>query len=136
MLNIPYKSHITIEEFEKNSGYNLTDRLSQDDGPNESEIASRFLTEIAGMVYQLISSRRGDAFAKTLYSADDDEVNEILALAEYYQAVYIFENGGSLSAFNGSDNFININELRGYRNYDEKAITILENNGFLYCGVM
>ena len=93
MLKFPYKNHLTNEEFETNSGYRIIDRLNLADEVNEEVAVEHFLLECAGMVYEYISKFNNNA--KALYASDDEDIIDILTLAEYYQTLYIFENGES-----------------------------------------
>lgn len=132
-IKFDYNSHITADDFKEYAGYRLQERLLADDGPSPDDVARRFLLEVSRMVFQCISKHAGVEKAKYIYSSDDEEIVDVLKRAELYQAIYIFENG-DLASSNGPIN-INVEELRGYRNYSDAMLTELINARLLYTGV-
>lgn len=137
-LTLPYKNYITKEEILENSGYNLEKRLAKDDRASMNETINGFLKEVARLVYGLIASHKGAEYANKVFETCETnaELQQSIARAEYYQAIYIFENG-DLSSQNGyTDNgMINLDELRGYRNYSQSCIDELISSGILYSGI-
>lgn len=123
----PYKSFITKEDVRIYGGYRLEEILIQDDTPNVDTLCDNALREIARMIYDYLPPYKRDA----IYADKNNE--EALARCQLYQMVYIIENG-DLSSRNGSSNFININELRGYRNLAPSAYQEMLKQGWLYCG--
>lgn len=136
-ITFPYQSFITREDILENGGYDIN-KLLIDDRENIEQVADGFLKEIAKMIYTLISLHKGALFAKEVYAEClvDEALKETIKLAQYHQAIYIFENG-DLMATNGinGNNIIALSEIRGLRSYSQNAIDELMNAGLFYTGI-
>ena len=139
-LNFPYKSYITAADVLENSGINLSERLLDDDFNDAVVREKAFLREIAGMIYDLILEAKGLPFTKALMekAETDEELQNELKIMQFYQAVYIFENGQPQSIaglYDSNGVVLDIKELRGERNYSPKVITYLTGMGILNSGL-
>jgi hypothetical protein len=139
-LNFPYKSYITAADVLENSGINLSERLLDDDFSDAVVREKAFLREIAGMIYDLILEAKGLPFTKKLMEQvdQDEELKDHLKIMQFYQAIYIFENGQPQSIaglYDSNGVVLDIKELRGERNYSPKVISYLISMGILNSGL-
>ena len=140
VLKFPYKSYINAMDVLDNAGINLNERLLDDDFSDPEVRTQAFLREIAGMIYDLILEAKGLPFTKQLMEAieTDNELKEQFKLMQFYQAIYIFENGQPQSIaglYDSNGVVLDIKELRGERNYRPKVIQYLAGMGILNSGL-
>ena len=140
VLKFPYKSYINAMDVLDNAGINLNERLLDDDFSDPEVRTQAFLREIAGMIYDLILEAKGLPFTKQLMEAieTDNKLKEQFKLMQFYQAIYIFENGQPQSIaglYDSNGVVLDIKELRGERNYSPKVIQYLAGMGILNSGL-
>lgn len=140
VLKFPYKSYINAMDVLDNSGINLKERLLDDDFSDPDPRVDAFLREIAGMIYDLILEAKGKPYATELMKKieENEELKNDFKIMQFYQAIYIFENGQPQSIaglYDSNGVVLDIKELRGERNYSPKVIQYLAGMGILNSGL-
>lgn len=119
MLNFPYKSFITEDDVRTQGGYRLSEVIIDDDSGSTETTVANFLREVARIIYDYLPPHRADS----IYADPANE--EALARCQFYEAIYIIENG-DLAARKG--------DLTGYQNLAKSAYFEMLRNGWLYAG--
>ena len=128
MLEFPYESFISEDDIRINGGYRLSECLQPDDTGNTELLVANALLYFARMIYDWLPINTRDE----IYANPKNEKQ--LALAQFYQAIYVLENGDISSRTGNGDTLISLNDLRGYRSIAPSALNVLAKNGWLYRG--